>query len=333
MIDVREATKLISSEIINWRRELHQFPEIGLELPQTAKYVSDQLTKMQVKHETGIAKSGIVGLIEGAMPGKKRTIGIRADMDGLPIQEKTGLPYQSKNKNMHACGHDGHTAMLLGAAKILNANKDLFSGNVKLIFQPAEEGPGGAKPMIEEGVLDNPKVDCMMGLHLNAVIPELKSGGIAICEGPVMPSADIFTIKIKGRAGHGGAPHLTVDPIVISAQVITALQTIISRELKPMNAAVISIGKISGGTVFNAIPDEVIMKGTVRAIEKEDQKRIQQRIKEIVEGVTRTMQGDYELQYDFGYPALINEKKITDHVTRSAAKIIGDEMIHVIKKQ
>ncbi len=329
-----EEAKKIEEEIIRWRRDLHKFPELGLDLPKTAHYVMEALNEMNIPYNNGIAQSGIVALIEGKKneKGKKKTLGIRADMDGLPIKEKTGLSFSSDNNNMHACGHDGHTAILLGAAKLLKKHEKEFYGNVKLIFQPGEEGPGGAKPMIEEQALENPRVDRMLGLHINTVIDEIPNGGIGIAKGPMMASADWFTLRIQGKGSHGAAPHAGVDPVTITAQVISALQTIVSRETKPMNANVITIGKINGGEAFNAIPDEIVMEGTVRTIEKKDQKFIRTRMEEMIHGICKGMRGDFHLEYTDGYPALVNDYDFTELIHRSAAKIIGDDKIHEIKK-
>lgn len=329
-----EQAKKVEQDIISWRRDLHKFPELGLDLPKTSRYVMDVLDKLNIPYRNGIAQSGIVALIEGKKKGKgrKKTLGIRADMDGLPIKEKTGLPFASENDNMHACGHDAHTAILLGAAKLLKEHEDDFYGNVKLIFQPGEEGPGGAKPMIEEQALENPKVDRIMGLHINTVIEEIPGGGIGIAKGPMMASADWFTLRIKGKGSHGAAPHAGVDPISITSQVIGALQTITSRETKPMNANVVTIGKINGGEAFNAIPDEIVMEGTVRTIEKEDQHFIKARMEEMIRGICKGMRGDYSLEYHKGYPAVVNDHDFTDLVHNSAGKIIEAEKIHQILK-
>ena len=223
--------KGMQNEIVNWRRELHQIPEVGLEVPVTAAYVSKVLDEMGIEHRKNVGGHGIVGLIKGGTEGK--TILLRADMDALAIKEETGLPFASTNGNMHACGHDSHTAMLLGAAKFLNEHKAELKGNVKLIFQPAEEGPGGAKPMIDDGAMENPTVDAALGLHIGVIFRELAEGQIGVHYGNIMACLDRFTIKVIGKGCHGAMPHTGVDPVAISGQVISALQTIVSREIKP----------------------------------------------------------------------------------------------------
>jgi amidohydrolase len=330
MIDVIKELSDIQEEIVNWRRDLHQIPEIGLEVPKTAAYVSEQLTKLGIEHRTGVAGHGIVGLIKGGSEGK--TIMLRADMDALAIKEETGLPFASTNGNMHACGHDSHTAMLLGAAKILNKYKDQLRGNVKLIFQPAEEGPGGAKPMIDDGAMENPKADAALGLHIGVIFRELKEGQIGVHYGNIMACLDSFKIRVKGKGCHGAMPHTGVDPVVITGQVISALQTIVSREIKPTSPAVITIGKIHGGTAYNVIPDYVDIEGTARALDNETREKIASSIESIVSGITKGMHGDYEYSYTFGYPPVVNNAEFTRTFVESAKKIIAEEDIFEIKE-
>ncbi|MFZ5752686.1 MAG: M20 metallopeptidase family protein, partial [Bacillota bacterium] len=259
--------------------------------------------------------------------GEGKTIALRADMDGLAIKEETGLPFASTNGNMHACGHDAHTAMLLGAAKILNAHRDQLKGNVKLIFQPGEEGPGGAKPMIDDGVLENPKVEAVLGLHIGTIFKEIGTGQIGVSYGNLMACLDQFSIKIKGKGCHGAMPDTGVDPIVITGQVLSALQTIVSREVKPVNPAVVTIGKIHGGRAYNIIPDEVELEGTVRSIKQDEREKIARRLEEIVASITRGMRGDYEFNYIFGYPPLVNDGQFTKSFVETAQKIVGEKDI------
>jgi len=323
MLDIINEAKAIQEDIVKWRRELHQFPEVGLNLPKTSQYVAEQLQELGIEFETGIGVSGVVGLIKGGQGNK--TIALRADMDGLAVQEETGLPFASTNGNMHACGHDSHMAMLLGAAKILNANKEKLPGNVKLIFQAAEEGPGGAKPMIDEGVLENPRVDAILALHIGTIFKEVGTGKVGVHYGNLMACLDRFTIKIKGKGSHGAMPDMGVDPIAIAGQVITALQTIVSREVKPVNPAVLTIGQIHGGRAYNIIPESVEIEGTVRATDQGEREKIAARMEEIVSHITKGMKGDYEMEYTFGYPPLVNNAQFTKDFVQTVEKVVGKE--------
>ena len=330
MVKVVDEVKKIEQDIISWQRDLHQMPELALELPKTSKYVMDRLNEMGIEYQTLVNGNAIVGLIRGNEEGK--TLGIRADMDGLPIVEETGLPYASTNGNMHACGHDGHIAMLLGAAKILNENKDKFKGNVKLLFQPGEEFPGGAKPMIDEGALENPKVDAVIGLHAGGLSEELPHGKIGIRYDTMMASMDRVLIKIKGKGCHGAYPHLGVDPIVTAAEVVTSLQTIVSREIAAVEPVILSICRINGGFNQNIIPDEVELEGTIRTFNNETRKKIDRRIEETVKGITMAHGADYEYLYEYKYPPLINNKEFTYEFLKSAKKILKEEDIVELKE-
>ncbi|RXG65329.1 amidohydrolase [Candidatus Atribacteria bacterium 1244-E10-H5-B2] len=315
----------MQDQLISWRRDLHQIPEVGLELPKTSAYVAEKLSEMGIEYQENIGVSGIVGLIKGKEDGK--TIAIRADMDGLAIVEETGLPFASTNGNMHACGHDAHTAMLLGAAKILNENKDKLKGNIKLIFQAGEEGPGGAKPMIDDGAMENPKVDAVLGLHIGIIFKEIGTGEVGVAYGNLMACLDRFEIKVIGKGCHGAMPDTGVDPIVISAEIINALQTIISREIKPTEPAVITIGQINGGRSYNIIPDSVEIIGTARAISQAVREKIASRMEEIVANVTKGMRGDYEFTYTYGYPPLVNDAEFTKGFAETAKKVVGKENV------
>jgi len=330
MINVIDCAKKMQNQIVEWRRELHKIPEVGLKLPNTSAFVSERLKEIGIEHRTKVGVSGIVGLIKGANPG--RTIMLRADMDALALKEETGLPFTSTNENMHACGHDTHTAMLLGAAKILNDNRDKLNGNVKLIFQAAEEGPGGAKPMIDDGAMDNPKVDAALGLHIGCIFKEIGTGQVGVSYGNLMACLDRFKIKIKGHGCHGAMPNTGVDPVAITGQVISALQTIVSRELKPTTPAVVTIGKVHGGSAYNIIPDSVELEGTARAVEKSTREEIASRIEGIVAGITKGMRGDYEYEYTFGYPPVVNDAEFTKDFVETAKKVVGENNIIEIKE-
>lgn len=331
MFDVVASVKTIEKEIINWRRELHQIPELGLELPKTSSYIQKQLDEIGVHYTTLLEGNAIVALIEGEK-GTGSTIGIRADMDGLPIKEETGLMFSSTNGNMHACGHDSHSAILLGVGKILSENKDKFKGNVKLLFQPGEEYPGGAKPMIEQGALDNPKVDAIIGLHSGQLSPEVTHGSIGISYGDMMASMDRFYINVKGKGGHGAYPETCIDPIVIASEIVSSLQKIISREISSQESAVLSICRINGGFNQNIIPDNVELEGTVRTFENRIRENIAKRIEAIVKGTTLMNGGDYDYEYDFKYPSVRNDADFTRKFVESAGKIMDQDSIIEIEK-
>jgi amidohydrolase len=326
MVNFGSEIKSIQDEIISWRRELHQIPETGHDTLATSEYIKNRLDEMGIPYRDKVGGLGIVALIKGAGEGK--TIVMRADMDALAVEEKTGLPFASTNGNMHACGHDAHMSMLLGAAKVLNSYKDEISGNIKLIFQPAEEGPGGAKPMIEDGALEDPKVDAAISIHVGDIFPGVvNTGNIGVCYGTVQACLDRFKIKIKGKGCHGAMPHTGVDPITIAGHVINALQTIVSREVKPTNPAVVTIGKLHGGSSYNIIPDYVELEGTARAIDQGEREKIAAHIESIVSGVSRGMQGDYEYEYVFGYPPMKNDPVFTKAMIESIEKIVDKEDI------
>lgn len=327
MIDIIQEVKRIELDIISWRRGLHQIPELGLELPNTVKYIKEKLDEMGIEYKTLVNGNAIVGLIEGGQEGK--TIALRADMDALPIKEETNLSFASTNGCMHACGHDAHSAMLLGAAKILIENKANLYGNVKIFFQPGEEYPGGALPMIEEGAMDN--VDAVLGLHAGAISKDVEKWKIAVSYGPMMASMDRILIRIKGKGSHGAYPELSIDPISTAAEVISALQRVISREIKAIDPAVLSITRINGGFNQNIIPNEVELEGTVRTVNNETRQLIARRIEEITKGITSAMRADYEVQYDFKYPPLINSEEFTSFFVNSAKKIIDEEDIFEMK--
>lgn len=318
----------IKDELKQIRRTLHQYPELGFEETNTSKYIKEFLTKEGIEY-TEFAKTGVCGIINGTKEGNNKVIALRADIDGLPIQDKKTCEYSSKVKGkMHACGHDGHTTILLGAAKILNKHKDEFSGIVKLIFEPAEETTGGAKVMIKEGVLENPKVDVMCGLHVEETID---CGSIMVRKGTVNAASNPFNITIKGAGGHGAYPDTAIDPIVIAGHVITSLQSIVSREIKPVNPSVVTIGSIHGGTAQNIIPSEVKMSGIIRTMTNEDREFAKQRLKEIVNGICTTFRGSAEIEIEESYPCLYNDDDMVDLLEKSAIEILGVENVKLQK--
>ena len=312
----------LSTEFIAYRRDFHQHPELGFEEVRTAKIVKDFLEQLGLEVES-VVGTGVVGLLKG-MPGGK-TIALRADMDALTIPEQTGVEYASTVPGvMHACGHDGHTAILMGTAKLLAEHKD-FTGNIKFLFQPAEEGPGGALPMVEAGVLDNPRVDAAVGLHLGTV--KYTTGQIALRDQAVCAAPDTIQITVKGKGGHGAHPHHSVDAIVAAGHIITSLQSIVSREMDPLASAVITIGTINGGYRQNIIADEVIMRGTVRTLDSVVRDSMPERIERIIRGICDGFRCEYELSYEKGYPVLINDTATTEFVQQVASKLLGENNV------
>ena len=319
----------IKDELIEIRRTLHQYPELGFEETNTSKFIKDFLRKEGIQFKE-FAGTGVCGIIEGTKEGvNNKVIGLRADIDGLPMQDKKVCSYASKvSGKMHACGHDGHTTILLGAAKLLNKNKDKFNGTVKLIFEPAEETTGGAKVMIEEGVLTNPTVDVMCGLHVEET---LDVGMIMVRRGTVNAASNPFNITIKGSGGHGAYPDTAIDPIVMASHVVTSLQSIVSREIKPVNPAVVTIGSIHGGTAQNIIPNEVKLGGIIRTMTNEDREFAKARLKEIVNGICTTFRGSAEIEIEESYPCLYNDDNMVKILEDSAINIIGSENVKVQK--
>lgn len=323
--------KAILDQVIEWRRHLHQNPEIGLETVNTEAYIVDELKKMGLNDITqGIGGHGVRAVISGALPGKN--LALRADCDALPIREETGLSFASDNGNMHACGHDAHSAMLLATARLLNSRKDQLKGKVVLIFQPAEEQVIGAKAMIDDNVLEGQDIHEILGLHTGVLWKEFKAGEIGIKRGGMMASIDRFKITIRGKGGHGAIPHMTVDPISMAGQLIVKLQTIISREKDPLKGVVLTIGQISGGTAFNIIPDECILEGTVRTLDPETRKLVENRIRTISEATARSMRGKVEVEYIAGPPPLINTEDVIDRFKDVAVKILGEEKVREINE-
>jgi len=324
MTDFRKLVLEHKDIITKTRRDLHRIPEPAYTEEKTSVYVADYLKKEGLEVETGIARFGVVGLMETGKPGA--TLMIRADMDALPITEETGLPFASTHKNsMHACGHDGHMAMVLGAATALNKIKDRLKGNIKFLFQPSEERPpGGAKPMIDAGVMENPKVDYSIGCHLWPGIPE---GSIGLRAGPFMAAMDRFDIKIIGKGGHGAMPHMCVDALEVGTQVINALQRIVSRHMNPLSPTVVTVASFHAGSAFNVIPGEADLCGTTRTFDREIWKSWPGRIEKIVRSVCQSMDADYELKYSQGFPPTVNDESMVEIVRRCAADVVGKDQV------
>ena len=313
-------TELLNAgEMIKIRRRLHMFPEVSFEEKKTAEYIAGYLRGLDLNVQTGVGGLGVLASIKGRSPGK--TVALRADFDALPIQDEKDADYKSQNKGaMHACGHDAHTAALCGVARVLAANKDAFKGEVRLIFQHAEElAPGGAISMIKDGCLDG--VDAIFGCHVNSLRPVGQHG---YCYGPTMSNSDAFHITIKGKGGHGASPQDSVDPIVVSANVILQFQQIVSRRVNPKEAAVLSVCSIKAGNVYNIIPDSLSMIGTVRTYKSDVQALIIKEMEQILKGACEAASASYTLDYSKGYPALINSKEETNLVRQALAKLGRD---------
>ena len=328
-MDIYKEALDIEDILISLRRDFHMHPELGFEEHRTSGKIKEFLDSLNIPYES-YAGTGVCGIITGEKKSDKtRVIALRADIDALPMQEKNTCEYKSLNEGrMHACGHDAHTTILLGAAKLLNDHKSEFSGIVKLIFEPAEETTGGAPVMIKEGVLENPHVDAIIGLHVDE---SMEYGNIKIKYGVVNAASNPFTIKIKGKGGHGAQPHTTVDPIVIASQVVLSLQTIVSREITPVNPSLITIGSIQGGTAQNIIPDEVCLKGIIRTMTKEDREYAKKRLREVVNGICVTMRAEADIEIEESYPCLYNEDSMVDVVKTAACSEIGEE--HVLNQK
>ena len=319
MDDIHLRVKEQEAFIIQTRRDLHRIPETAFTEEKTARYLSDKLKSFDMEVETGIADHGIVALMKTGRPGP--TILFRADMDALPLTEATGLPFASTHEGvMHACGHDAHMAMVLGTAAVLNKIPERLRGNIKFLFQPAEEGPGGAKPMIEAGVMQNPQVDCAFGCHVWTEIPE---GTVGVVSGPFMAAMDRFDIKIIGKGGHGAMPHVCVDALEVGTQVVNALQRMVSRQSDPLEPAVVTVGTFNAGTAFNIIPGEATLSGTTRTFSDAVWERWEDNMRKIVGNVCASMGAEFEMQYTQGYPVTVNDADMADLVRKCAADVVG----------
>jgi amidohydrolase len=315
----------MQDEIAAWRRQIHQTPEIGFDLHKTAAFVAERLREFGCDQVvTGIARTGVVGVIKGRL-GPGPTVGLRADMDALPISETSGKPYASGVAGkMHACGHDGHTAMLLGAAKYLAETRN-FAGSAAVIFQPAEEGGGGGNVMVKEGMMERFGISRVFGMHN---MPGLPVGQFAIRPGAIMAATAEFTIRVKGRGGHAAMPHRSVDPIVSASQLVVALQTIAARTIDPTESVVVSVTKFHGGEAYNVIPEHVELAGTVRSLKKEVADAARERMREICEGVGKATGTTVSFQYNANYPVTVNDAEETVFAGDMAAAIAGDTGVH-----
>lgn len=320
--------KKYEPDIINYRRDFHMYPETGFEEIRTSEKVAELLEEFGLEVVKGIGKTGVVGILKGKGEGK--TIALRADMDALNMLEEADVEYKSKIEGkMHACGHDAHTAMLLGAVKILSENRDRINGTVKFVFQPAEEGPfpGGGTLIMDSGILND--ADACFALHIN---PNLQIGQVAMHMNEAMAATDFFKIELIGKGGHGAEPHLSIDPIMMAGQVLYAFQNIISREIDPVDSAVLSVCTINGGSVFNVIPERVTLTGTVRTLSEEAREEVFERMEDIIKNITGMYKSSYTFERRKGYPPLINHENMVNFAVDVCGDIIGNENVIEIKK-
>ncbi|HWT07340.1 MAG TPA: amidohydrolase, partial [Xanthomonadales bacterium] len=310
------------------RRDLHEHPELGFEEERTAAMVAGRLRALSFDVHTGIGRTGVVGVLRGARPGK--TIMLRADMDALPIDEENDVPYRSRTPvRMHACGHDGHVAMLLGAARIVMSRRDDVAGTVCFLFQPAEEGKGGAKAMVADGVLERFGIERAYGLHLASTHP---AGQVGFREGAFYASSDSIEITVEGKGGHGAAPHQTVDPVYVASQFVVAVQQVVSRNIDPIEPAVVTIGAINGGTTHNVIPSRVRLLGTVRAFDAGVREKMAERIERVLRGICESSGATYEFEYLWRYPVTSNDVEQTRYARALAERVVDPRRVADVPK-
>ncbi len=323
MDDIKHILNKHEDAIIQIRRDLHRIPEPAYTEAKTSAYVADYLNKLGLNVTTGIAKFGVLGAKVFSDSGN--SLMLRSELDALPINEETNLSFASNHEGaMHACGHDGHMAMVLGAALVISELSDRLSGRIHFVFQPAEEGPGGAKPMIEEGIMDNPRVDYTLGCHL---WPGVKEGQVGIKAGPLMAAMDRFDLTVKGKGGHGAMPHLCVDALDVGTQIVNALQRIVSRQMNPLSPTVITVGQFQAGTTFNIIPEEAYLSGTTRTFDREIWRSWPQRLETVVKGICDAMGASYSLDYQPGYPVTENDSWMADEIRSVAESVVGTENV------
>ena len=317
-----EANEL-KNQLITWRRDFHRHPELGFQEFRTSGIVAKHLSSLGMEVQTGIGQTGVVGLLEGSQPGP--VVMLRFDMDALPIQEANQTDYISQTPGvMHACGHDAHTAIGMGIAQLMAKQREDLAGTIKFVFQPGEEGCGGALAMIADGVLENPKPDVALGLH---VWNDQPLGLLAAGDGGVMAAADIFTIKVQGKGGHGAQPHLCVDAVLIASHIVVALQSIVARNVNPRQTAVVTVGAIHAGTAFNVIADTAEMKGTIRTFDAATRQGIVRRMAEVVESTARALGGSAALEVKVISPATVNDERVAQVVRETAIEVLGAEHV------
>lgn len=320
---LQAAVRALVPELVRIRREIHQWPELSFQEVRTAERIATSLRALGFEVETGVARTGVVGLLRGARG--DRTVLVRADMDALPLTELSEVPYASRIPGvMHACGHDAHVAMLLGVARVLAGLRTELAGNVKFVFQPAEEGPGGAQLMLAAGVLSDPRVDMVLGFH---VWNELPVGLVGVRSGPVMASADEITLQVEGKGGHGADPHLSVDAVVVAAHIVTALQTIVSRQISPLETAVLTIGSITAGSGHNIIAHSATMTGTIRTFSEALRGELPGRIRQLAEGVAQAFGARCTVKITRQCPVTVNDPQVACMVERAARRVLGEDRV------
>ena len=341
---IAAAAERVAPQMIEYRHAIHRHPELGNREVKTAELVANHLRRLGLEVRTGIAHTGVVGLLRGKLPGP--VVAVRADMDALPVTEETNFPFRSTDKAVylgrevgvaHACGHDLHVAIQLGVASILSGMRDSLRGTVMFIFQPAEEGVppgerGGAKMMVEEGVFSNPRPAAVLGMHIDGDPPDAEGdderlGRASYTRGPAMASATSWQAVIKGRPAHGSTPHLSVDPVVVASEVVLALQTIRSRNLNPRTPSVLTVGVIQGGTRHNIIPAEVELKGTIRTFEKSVQDTVETRMREIFAGITRAYRAEFTLEFNRSHPVTVNDSLLTTRLAPTLQRVLGSRNV------
>jgi len=325
MIDIRSMILAETSRTVAIRRDLHQIPETAFNEHKTSAFVAERLRTIGLEVRSGIAGTGVVGLLRGSRPGP--TVMLRADMDALPMTEATGLSFASSHEGvMHACGHDGHMAIALGAAAVLTPLRELLSGNVKFVFQPAEEGPGGAKPMIEEGILKDPDVDVCVGCHLWPAVP---AGYLGVKPGPLMAAMDRFDLTITGLGGHGAMPHLCIDALETATQVVSVLQRLVSRKMDPLSPSVVTVGSFHSGSTFNVIPSQAELSGTTRTFDRQVWTSWPERMETVIRGVCEAMGAGYDFHYVQGYPPVVNDEQVAAEVRTCAVEVVGEDRLMI----
>jgi len=327
---IKEKAAAVEDQIIKIRHQIHQNPELSFAEKETAALVAAEMKKLGFEVRENIFGTGVTATFKNSSDSEAKTLLIRADMDALPVEEKNELKFKSAKEGiMHACGHDGHTAILIGTAVVLKEMAADFNGNLKFLFQPGEETSGGAEGMIKEGVLKNPDVDAAMGLHLWGSSPE---GVVEYKSGPFMASPDRFDLKIIGRGGHAARPQNTIDPIPIGAEIISALQTIVSRRIDPLESAVISVCNFEAGSTHNVIPDLAVIKATVRSLKSDIRQQLAANIEKAIKNICDIYGADYEFNYIFGYPPVVNDSEMTKIVAEAAAKVLGKSRVREKEK-
>jgi len=320
-VDFKTEAEALSEQLVAWRRDFHIHPELGFQEHRSAKIIAERLGELGYQVQTGVANTGVVGLLEGQQPGP--VVMVRFDMDALPITEENETDYVSQDPGkMHACGHDAHMAMGLGVATLAARHQEKMNGLLKLVFQPGEEGMNGAEVMVEEGVLENPSPDIFLSAHIWNDNPV---GTVDVTPGAVMAAAEKWSCTIRGKGGHGAQPHRTVDPIVATAQIVTALQTVVSRNIDPLEAAVVTVGVISSGNAFNVIPSTAKIEGTVRTYDPQVRERVLQRMREVIEGVAAACGAAAELEIVSLTPAVVNDADVAKIVRTMAEEVVGAE--------